>query len=180
MDLLAAARSVLNSEGVHKPIWNTEINYGLQIGGGGTAPRSPRGRQAAYVARTYVLNAANGVKRVFWYSWDLQTLANTQLTYASGSLTPAGTTYGVVRGWLLGSKISSCSKDRKRHLPLRREVLGRGPAHLLEPDQERVDQDARDDHQLGQPERCVDEDRLQQVALGRLRAEDGPLAQVGT
>ena len=113
MDLLKAARSVLTSEGVHKPIWNTEINYGLQIGGGGTAAKIATRRQAAYVARTYVLNAANGVKKVFWYAWDLQSLANTKLTYASGSLTPAGTTYGVVRSWLLGSKISSCSKDRR-------------------------------------------------------------------
>jgi Glycosyl hydrolase catalytic core len=113
MDLLKAARSVLTSEGVHKPIWNTEINYGLQIGGGGQAAKIATRRQAAYVARTYVLNAANGVKKVFWYAWDLQSLANTKLTYASGSLTPAGTTYGVVRSWLLGSKVSSCSKDRR-------------------------------------------------------------------
>ncbi len=82
MALLAAARSVLTSEGVHKPIWNTEINYGLQIGGGGTASKISTRRQAAYVARTYVLNAANGVKKVFWYSWDLQSLANTKLTYS--------------------------------------------------------------------------------------------------
>ena len=62
-----AARRVTHhaqsSPGVHKPIWNTEINYGLQTGGGGTAARSRRKRQAAYVARTYVLNAANGVRR---------------------------------------------------------------------------------------------------------------------
>jgi hypothetical protein len=113
MALLAAARSVLTSEGVHKPIWNTEINYGLQIGGGGTAAKISSRRQAAYVARTYVLNAANGVRRVFWYSWDLQTLANTRLSFQTGALTPAGQTYGVVRSWLLGSRVSSCSTDRR-------------------------------------------------------------------
>jgi len=113
MDLLAAARSVLSSEGVHKPIWNTEINYGLQIGGGGQASKISTRKQAAYVARTYVLNAASGIRKVFWYAWDLQSLANTKLSYANGSVTPAGTTYGVVRSWLLGSRISSCSKDRR-------------------------------------------------------------------
>jgi hypothetical protein len=113
MDLLAAARSVLSSEGVHKPIWNTEINYGLQIGGGGQAAKITARKQAAYVARTYVLNAAAGIRKVFWYAWDLQTLANTKLSYANGTVTPAGTTYGVVRSWLLGSRISPCSKDSR-------------------------------------------------------------------
>ena len=27
--------------------------------------------QAAYVIRTYLLNAANGVQRVYWYTWDM-------------------------------------------------------------------------------------------------------------
>ena len=54
--------------------------------GGGSARRTSRpAKQAAYVARTYVLNAANNVKRVYWYSWDLQNLANTLLTYDNDS-----------------------------------------------------------------------------------------------
>ncbi len=111
MALLDASRSMLRAAGVRKPIWNTEINYGLQTGGGGTAARISEKRQASYVARTYVLNAANGVSKVFWYSWGLQRLANTRLTYASGSLTPAGRAYGNVRGWLVGARVPSCSRD---------------------------------------------------------------------
>jgi hypothetical protein len=111
--LLAASRSMLSAAHVSKPIWNTEINYGLQTGGGGTASKISARRQAAYVARTYVLNASANVKKVFWYSWGLQSLANTRLTYTSGSLTPAGQAYGTVRSWLLGSRIGSCSKDRR-------------------------------------------------------------------
>jgi polysaccharide biosynthesis protein PslG len=97
MSLLSTTRAILRRYGVTKPVWNTEINYGLQVGGGGTARNITRRKEAAFVARTYVLNAANNVKRVFWYSWDLQELANTQLTYRNGSLTPAGKTYGVVK-----------------------------------------------------------------------------------
>ena len=37
MTLLAAVRTMLKQAGVTKPIWNTEINYGLL--GGGTAKR---------------------------------------------------------------------------------------------------------------------------------------------
>ena len=111
MALLAASRSMLSAARVRKPIWNTEINYGLQSGGGGTAARISGKRQASYVARTYILNAANGVQKVFWYSWELQRLANTRLTYASGSLTPAGRAYGTARGWLVGGRVPSCARD---------------------------------------------------------------------
>ena len=44
-----------------KPVWNTEVNYGLSAGGVGARPRAIGiDRQAAYVVRTYLLNAANG------------------------------------------------------------------------------------------------------------------------
>jgi hypothetical protein len=112
MRLLDASRTMLSRAGVHKPIWNTEINYGLL--GGGQADGISRAKEASFVARTYVLNAANNVKRVFWYAWDLQQLANTQLTYSNGeSLTRAGHAYEVVRGWLLGTRVGDCSRDRR-------------------------------------------------------------------
>ena len=51
MTLLAATRSTLRAAGVRKPIWNTEINYGLL--GGGTAKtvaaRDPGGLRRAHV-----------------------------------------------------------------------------------------------------------------------------------
>ena len=111
MTLLAATRTMLRAAGVRKPIWNTEINYGLL--GGGTAKTVAADTQAAYVGRTFLLNAASDVKRVYWYSWDLQRLANTRLTFADGvTLTRAGTAYNVVRGWLLGSRVSGCPRDK--------------------------------------------------------------------
>ena len=112
MTLLAASRTMLRQAGVRKPIWNTEINYGLL--GGGTARKISRDRQAAYVARTFMLNAVNNVKRVYWYSWDLQNLANTALTYDNDtSLTSAGVAYKVVRSWLLGARTHGCVRDSR-------------------------------------------------------------------
>ncbi|HEX7188868.1 MAG TPA: glycosyl hydrolase, partial [Actinomycetes bacterium] len=113
MTLLSASRTMLRSLGVTKPIWNTEINYGLQTGGGGVARDISRKREASLVARTYTLNAANGVKRVFWYAWDLQKLANTQLTEPDGDLTKAGRTYSVVQGWLKGTNARGCSRSAR-------------------------------------------------------------------
>jgi hypothetical protein len=101
---------MLKAAGVNKPIWNTEINYGLL--GGGSANNITRAKEQAYVARTLVLNAENNVKRVFWYAWDLQSLANTQLTLTNGtSLAPAGKAYQVARGWLLGTRTKGCARD---------------------------------------------------------------------
>ena len=112
MTLLAAARTMLRQAGVSKPVWNTEINYGLL--GGGSARTISSAKAASYVARTLVLNAENNVKRTFWYAWDLQHLANTRLTYANGtSLAPAGEAYTVARSWLLNSGTRGCTRDRK-------------------------------------------------------------------
>jgi hypothetical protein len=109
MSLLREMRRILTARGVHKPIWNTEINYGL-IGNGSNARNISLRRQAANVTRTYVLNAANRIRRVYWYSWDLQGLANTDLTARNdATLTKAGVAYGVVSTWLVGSKVRGCS-----------------------------------------------------------------------
>jgi hypothetical protein len=112
MKLLGAARTMLARAGVHRPIWNTEINYGLR--GGAAAGNIARAREAAFVARTLVLNAESNVKRMFWYAWDLQRLANTELTFADGTtLTRAGVAYKVARGWLLGTRTRGCARDRR-------------------------------------------------------------------
>ena len=113
MDIFRSVRTMLGWAKVRKPIWNTEINYGLQVGGGGTAKDISRRKEAAYVARTYILNASMNIKRVYWYSWSLQGLANTQLTRADGAtVTRAGIAYGVVRDWLLGTRMQGCDRDR--------------------------------------------------------------------
>jgi hypothetical protein len=110
MQLLRASRQILSSRGVRgKPIWNTEINYGLN-GRGTGAKNISRRREAAYVARTYVLNAANNVKRVYWYAWDLQRLGNTEMTYRNGAtLAPGGRAFGVVSSWLVGGRMRGCT-----------------------------------------------------------------------
>ena len=126
---LKRVRKILRHRGVpgSKGIWNTEINYGLQAGsqGGTRTPRIPDARQASYVMRTYLLNAANGVKRVFWYRYDwapLSTggnLANTFVTNPtnSGRVTAAGRAYVLAQKWMHGTLIGSakhppCPKDR--------------------------------------------------------------------
>jgi hypothetical protein len=102
------------------PIWNTEVNYGLQTGllGGHPADRIPASRQAAYVMRTYLLNAANGIDRVFWYRFDMNTLplfggrgtlGNTLLSDPAdhSRLTQAGQAYLLIQAWMHGRLMGS-------------------------------------------------------------------------
>ncbi|MGH8939094.1 MAG: GH39 family glycosyl hydrolase, partial [Actinomycetes bacterium] len=131
MELLAQARKLLGFGGVpaSMPIWNTEVNYGMRTGSYGGTKASPIAaeRQAAYVIRTYLLNASRKVKRVHWYSWNMGylpsggTLGNTLLTSPSdGAPTLAGKAFALVRGWMLGGTLVGasrsalpCAQDRK-------------------------------------------------------------------
>jgi polysaccharide biosynthesis protein PslG len=129
--LLKTVRGILADDGVprSKPIWNTEINYGLTFGTNAGQPATPIPvrRQIAYVIRTYLLNAARGVKRIDWYAYDLDArgsvgpLANTLLTdpvnRAAGTLLPPGRAFTRVQGWMKGTLIGTttkapCIKDR--------------------------------------------------------------------
>jgi hypothetical protein len=119
MGLLRAVKKRLHREGVQgsKPIWNTEVNYGL---GSGAPAKISDGRQAANVMRTYLLNAAAGVKRVFWYRYDWTSpIGNTVLTQPAdaGQVTPAGKAFLLAQQWmhgtLMGTKRSApCAKDK--------------------------------------------------------------------
>jgi hypothetical protein len=129
MRLLGQVRSRLRKDHVpaSKPIWNTEVNYGLQTGslGGTHAAPISNARQASYVARTYLLNAAAGIRRVFWYRYDWGilpgggTLGNTLLSQPNDptQVTPAGKAFALVQKWMHGTLVGSgsarpCAKDR--------------------------------------------------------------------
>lgn len=121
--LLAAARNDLRLLGVasSKPIWNSEINYGLATGGSGTSRGLSAEKQAAFVLRTYLLNAAAGVARVHWYMWDRPAIGNTKMVTADGfTPTLAGRAFGLAGSWLRGGTLVAtskaarpCAKDRR-------------------------------------------------------------------
>jgi hypothetical protein len=111
MEFLQAARVVLEEYEVRKPLWNTEVNYGLT---GLEVEPAPVLEQQAKVARTFLLNAANDVDRVYWYGWDQQSIVDTLLTEADGTTeAPPAAAYRTVRDWLLGSVVDSCEQDAR-------------------------------------------------------------------
>lgn len=106
------AQKVIDSAGFKGPMWISEVNYGAN----GLAPTRaiPARLQAAYVVRTYVLTAAAPrVDRVYWWRWEPHQTVNTNLQDGKGNLTRAGRSYGVVQGWLLGSRPRSCKVTRQ-------------------------------------------------------------------
>jgi hypothetical protein len=111
MKLLSLAKRALPKAARKKPVWNTEINYGLL--GGPTAKKIPDAKQAAFVARTLLLNAASQVRRMYWYGWAQGRIANTHLVQDDRTtLTRAGHTWQEVHGWLIGTTINTCTRAR--------------------------------------------------------------------
>jgi polysaccharide biosynthesis protein PslG len=112
---LKVVKKILAKYKVTKPIWNTEINYGLAAGGTGKRPPAISStRQAAYVVRTLLLDANARLERVFWYSWDLRSIGNTLMTTGSTDTpTAAGKAFGLTQSWLAGTKLTSCTAAKR-------------------------------------------------------------------
>ena len=133
MRLLGQVRGLLADAGVPatKPVWATEINYGLKSGAPGQLSAVPvgEGRQVANVLRTYLLGASRGLDRMFWYRYDWGrlpesqgggTLGNTLLTTPGQwhEVTPAGEALATAEDWLSGRLVDAgatrpCARDRR-------------------------------------------------------------------
>jgi hypothetical protein len=114
LSLIRTARSILRKHHVTAPVWNVEINYGVVSGGASPAPHFSAGKQASYVVRTYLLNAAANVKRVYWLGWAQFPTMSIRMVRADGQTpTAAGMAYSVVRGWMLGQHVTSCARGPK-------------------------------------------------------------------
>jgi hypothetical protein len=88
------------------PVWDTEVGFGPW----GTMSDA---EGAAYLARTFILHAANGVTHTMWYAWDDRGpwvhlyLVQPDLT----TPTLAGHAFGVVTKWLQDASVS-CHNDQ--------------------------------------------------------------------
>jgi hypothetical protein len=119
MALVGVARRILARARVpaRKQLWASEVNYGLVSGAppgkGAAIPISQR-QQVANVIRTYLLGAARGLSRVFWYRYDWNqiagggTLGNTLLAApdAPDHVTRAGRALATITHWLHGRLVS--------------------------------------------------------------------------
>jgi hypothetical protein len=121
LPVIATVRRSMQEHHVDKPLWNTEMGWGGN-------QEFPPDLGPAYVARTYILNWAAGVQRVYWYRWDSQCWIKLRMTssdvrppvcsYAENltGITPAAVAYGEVYRWLAGATMEGCWTDGDAHI----------------------------------------------------------------
>lgn len=119
--LMRRAVAVLASKGVTLPVWSTEINYGMPVGGkGGRYPLSTI-EQSAFVSRTFLLALSDGVARTYWYSWSGAPTLSVQMTTDAEQVlgtpptsrnAPPAIAWVVTEAWLRGGRMTPCTTDR--------------------------------------------------------------------
>jgi hypothetical protein len=93
--LIDNARALMARYGIaSEPLWATEVNWGL--------PALTPAQQAAYLAQECILLWSKNIARCYWYSWDGRPQWG-QLWTPSTGINPAGTAYGLLESWLVGS-----------------------------------------------------------------------------
>ena len=114
--LIQVAHRILAAHRVKAPLWNVEITYGV-VGSHVNAPQLGARTQASYVVRTYLLNAAHGVRRVYWLGWARIAELGIQLVQSDGvTPTVAGKAYTVVAHWMAGQHVRSCTHSSRTHI----------------------------------------------------------------
>jgi hypothetical protein len=102
--LINRVRTVMSHHGqATKELWDTECSWGKQD------EYPDLELQASWLVRYKLLSFAGGIARSFWYAWSDSTWG-TLYDKTTRSVRPAGTSYSVVYGWLIGAKfIDACS-----------------------------------------------------------------------
>jgi len=98
------AGAVLSAGESGKPWFNTEDGWSEAETEGFTDPD----RQAAFLARYLTLQRSLGVERTYWYRWDsTNSYGGALWTAPNGPITEAGTAFGEMSNWLVGTTVSS-------------------------------------------------------------------------
>jgi hypothetical protein len=118
---IAAVKAVMAKYGQQsKSLWNTEFGYCMASSDGSVTDAVCNGvlpgrhvlsadMGASYLARAYLIGAAYGITRFFWYSWDNKVLGLVQPDRAT--LKPSAIAYREVRNWMVGSRVDRCLGD---------------------------------------------------------------------
>lgn len=91
-----------------KPIWNTEMGWPKQ------KVFRDREEAAGYVARTYLLDWALGLQRVYWYAWDNTVWVSLVMVEKDEkTITLAAQAYASVQQWMVGWRMKFCDRDAR-------------------------------------------------------------------
>ena len=107
--LIAKAKdSLAAANAPDRPIWDTEVNFGLA--GPGDVPKTEiTGAQAAgYVVRTYIDDLRFGIDRSYWYIWSLGPLPFLGIQAFTGSDGEQG--FFALDNWIVGASFGGCTE----------------------------------------------------------------------
>jgi len=106
VSLIKRVESLLAAYGIDKPLWNTEEGWGPP------SSFASEDEEAAFVTRTFLLNAAAGVERAYWYAWDNTNWVTLRLTDPrTGMPRRAALAYAQLSQWLTGAQIEQCKTE---------------------------------------------------------------------
>lgn len=106
LPLIQQIRQIMDANGASaKPLWNTETNWFSP------KPFPSRELAAGYVARSYILNWAAGVQRLYWFAWDNRFVQILTTEDDNATPTPAGRAYGTTYKWLVGARMDAFTQD---------------------------------------------------------------------
>ena len=103
---IATVRQSLAAAGAPaKPLWDTEVNYGLAGPGASNPKVNIDGDQAAaWVSQTYLDSARLGIDRTYWYSFTPTPYSLLGIQMIPGSAGALG--YATTYGWMVGGSVT--------------------------------------------------------------------------
>lgn len=108
--LIEYAQAALTKAGApDKPLWDTELNYGL-AGPGDLPKQEITGINAAgWVVRTYIDDLRYGVARSYWYIWTQKPYDLLGIQAYPGSDAEQG--FFALENWVVGAVFKGCQED---------------------------------------------------------------------
>jgi hypothetical protein len=101
--LIQNVKNIMTQHGIgDKPLWDTEAGW---LG----PTKLPDDQQAAYVARSYIVNWAAGADRFYWFQWDIHQGSSIEMVRSDNlTLTPAGKAFITIQAWMNGAVMHRC------------------------------------------------------------------------
>ncbi len=106
-DYIGQIKAIMAEFGLSgKPLWNTEAGWLKPF-------KFQSDRQAmAYVARSYLINWASGVQRLYWYAWDNKYAVSLFFTQSDAKTpTPITKSYAQIYKWMVGAQLQQCKPN---------------------------------------------------------------------
>lgn len=120
VDIIRRFKDLFAANGLaSKPVWDTEAGWSARV--------TDEDIQAAFVARSYLLQWAFGVERFYWYAYEGGGAAYGKLWDQSRGLLMPGLAYRTVQHWLVGATATSAIQRSDSVWTLRLQLRdGRG------------------------------------------------------